>query len=344
MQDKGDQTLNNAVLLLPRIHIQNANAISSPLTWGFPSITAFTGLMTALERRLAEPVSVQFCGVGVVCHNFEAQVSKEDFTQSFNLARHPITKEEKTASIVEEGRVHLNVSMIFHLTLTHEHISDAARSTLASRIMDTLSTMRVAGGSVLPKPPDTPDYKRCCPVLELIPDAEDEQHKQFRRLARKCLPGFALVARDDLLQKKLTQLRKSAPEASVLDAWLELSRWNSRAVTHPESGLSTETGSAQWITDPRPGWLVPIPVGFAGISQLYESGTVAAARDTRIPFRFVESIWSIGQWVSPHRMRGLRDLLWYSDTTPADQAIYGLYRCRNHYEPISTAEALVATS
>jgi hypothetical protein len=34
--------------------VQNANAIASPLTHGFPSITAFTGLMWALERKLAQ--------------------------------------------------------------------------------------------------------------------------------------------------------------------------------------------------------------------------------------------------------------------------------------------------
>ena len=44
--------VSKALLVLPRLRIQNANAISSPLTWGFPAITAFTGLMTALKRRL----------------------------------------------------------------------------------------------------------------------------------------------------------------------------------------------------------------------------------------------------------------------------------------------------
>ena len=43
-----------AILVLPRLRVQNANAISSPLTHGFPSITAFTGLMWALERKLSQ--------------------------------------------------------------------------------------------------------------------------------------------------------------------------------------------------------------------------------------------------------------------------------------------------
>ena len=43
-------TLERALLLVPHLQVQNANAISSPMTWGFPSITAFVGLMAALER------------------------------------------------------------------------------------------------------------------------------------------------------------------------------------------------------------------------------------------------------------------------------------------------------
>jgi CRISPR-associated protein Csy2 len=40
------------LLILPRLRVQNANAISAPMTWGFPSMTAFLGLMWALERAM----------------------------------------------------------------------------------------------------------------------------------------------------------------------------------------------------------------------------------------------------------------------------------------------------
>src|SRR5437899_339136 len=61
-----EQASNKALLVLPRLRVQNANAISSPMTWGFPAITAFTGLMTALERRLEPEAGVAFYGVGVI--------------------------------------------------------------------------------------------------------------------------------------------------------------------------------------------------------------------------------------------------------------------------------------
>ena len=39
------------LLVVPHVRIQNANAISSPLTHGFPAMTAFLGQMWALERK-----------------------------------------------------------------------------------------------------------------------------------------------------------------------------------------------------------------------------------------------------------------------------------------------------
>ena len=54
------------LLVMPHLHVQNANAISSPLTHGFPSITAFLGVMWALERRArSKGMDVSFKAVGV---------------------------------------------------------------------------------------------------------------------------------------------------------------------------------------------------------------------------------------------------------------------------------------
>src|SRR5690625_2928135 len=104
-----------ALLILPRLRVQNANAISSPLTWGFPSMTAFTGFMHALERRLPESLDINFEAVGVVCHRFEPQISN-DYVRRFHLTRNPVDRGGKTAAIVEEGRAHLEVTLIFDVT------------------------------------------------------------------------------------------------------------------------------------------------------------------------------------------------------------------------------------
>lgn len=103
----------DALLVLPRLRIQNANAISSPLTWGFPSMTAFIGLMQAVERKLPDDIALAFTAVGVVCHDFQAQATRGGFTHSFHLTRNPVDKDGSTAAIVEEGRIHLDVTLVF---------------------------------------------------------------------------------------------------------------------------------------------------------------------------------------------------------------------------------------
>ena len=324
----------SALLVLPRIRVQNANAISSPLTWGFPAMSAFLGMMTALERRLGADAGIVFRAVGVVCHSFEAQVTTQGYTRAFQLTRNPVLADGSTAGIVEEGRVHLEVTLVFDVLLSSAHIGETQRQALAEQISHMVAGMRVAGGSVMPPLP-TAQRQPKGPTLELVSqqlDQEDERRQQFRRLSRRWLPGFALVSRDDLLQSRLTELQVGNPDATTLDAWLDLSRWNHRTVQAPnEQGELLTT----WVTDPRAGWTVPIPVGYAGLSELHRPGTVTNARDMLTPFRFVESIWSIGQWISPHRLRGLDDLLWYSQVEGDDNS---LYRCRNDYASMPPAD------
>ncbi|NEX23060.1 type I-F CRISPR-associated protein Csy2 [Thiorhodococcus mannitoliphagus] len=329
---------HQAVLVLPHIRVQSANAISSPMTWGFPAITAFTGLMTALERRLGRDSGLALYGIGVICHGFEAQITHEGYTRAFRLTRNPLRHDGSTAAIVEEGRAHLDLTLVFDARLTDDFRGDAERVALADRVADELAGMRLAGGSVMPGLP-IPARRPTRPVLELVPDdgQSDEQHKAygdwFRRLARRWLPGFALVSRDDLLQARLAELREDDPAATALDAWLDLSRWNARAVERPTEHGSHQPPRVEWVNDPRAGWIVPIPVGFAALSDLQPPGSVKGARDMSTPFRFVETVWSMGQWVSPHRLKGLDDLIWVTDHDPEHPSEHGLYRCRNAYHP-----------
>jgi CRISPR-associated protein Csy2 len=338
----GDQQAadHRAVLVLPHVRVQNANAISSPMTWGFPAITAFTGMMTALERRLGRDGGIALHGVGVVCHGFEAQVTSSGYTRAFHLTRNPVLADGSTAGIVEEGRVHLDVTLVFDVRLQDDDRGDAERTALADRAADELAGMRLAGGSVMPPVAMAP-RRPSAPTLTLVPDgwqgeASDEQAKTyqlwFRRMARRWLPGFALVSRDDLLQARWHRIQADRPQATLLEAWMDLSRWSARAVETPTRG-DPSTSSVEWITDPRAGWTVPIPVGFASLSGLQPAGSVKGARDMGTPFRFVETVWSIGQWISPHRLRSLSDLVWAPDNTfdPDRHDAHALYRCVNAY-------------
>lgn len=326
---------NKALLVLPRLRVQNANAISSPMTWGFPAMTAFTGLMTALERRLGRDAGIAFHGVGVVCHSFEPQVTRGGYTRSFHLTRNPVLQDGSTAAIVEEGRAHLDITLIFDVELTSALLGEEARTRLAAQICEVLAGMRVAGGSVIPPLPGT-FRKLPQPRLVLMADDPEVRRKEFRKLSRRWLPGFVLVSRDDLLQTRLAELQLATQGATLLDAWLDLSRLNHRAVrqstVNEQTGVATET--IEWVSDTRLGWIVPIPVGFAALSDLHAPGTVAGARQSNVPFRFVESVYSMGQWISPHRINDVDNLLWKPVHDPAS----GLYRCVNAF-PVPSVPA-----
>jgi len=316
---------SDGLLILPRLRVQNANAISSPLTHGFPSMTAFLGLMWALARKLeAHDLPLAFDSVGVICHDFDEQVTEGGYVKTFRLTRNPVDKDGGSAAIVEEGRMHMEITLIFGISGGFVELDERAHDAIAQTVAHELAGMRIAGGSVLP----SGDWRSLPALLRFGDDAEDVR-RRFRQLRRRWLPGFALVCRDDLLHARLDQLREAEPETTALDALLDLSRFNWRPV-RPDAesdGAAATTAKVEWKPEPRPGWIVPIPVGFGALSELLPAGEVQSARDRDTPFRFVESLYSIGQWVSPHRLDNAEQLLWYASTDPAA----GLYRCRNDF-------------
>ena len=318
---------SSGLLILPHLRIQNANAISSPLTHGFPSMTAFLGLMWALERKLAGRYPITLDAIGVICHDYDEQTTEGGYTKTFRLTRNPVGKDGGTAAIVEEGRIHLDVTLVIAVGGGFAEQDEADRQTTANAIAEVVAGMRVAGGSVLP--PQQPRW-RTLPKLIVMAEDPAEAAKQFRQLRRRWLPGFTLVCRDDLLQQRIKDLHASSPSATALDAWLDLSRFNWKPVSaEPSDNAKTKV---EWKHDHTEGWIVPIPVGYGALSDSHAAGSVQNARDQTTEFRFVESLYSIGQWISPHRLNNARELLWYVHNDVPN----GLYRCNNDFAATAT--------
>lgn len=320
----------DALVVLPRLRIQNANAVSSSLTWGFPAPSAFTGFVHALQLRLdASGHALRLGGVGIICHAFEPQVFLPPGrrTHVFCLKRTPLDKDGATAAFVEEGRAHLEVSLVITLTGADCPVDDARRKAMAAEILSVAEGMRIAGGSVIPHP-----ARDKYPAKWLAWDHEDREKclKVFRSLRRRLLPGFALVSREQLLASHLDGMQQIAPQTNALDALLDLCRLNIEPDT-PTATQDAGPGNVAWSARRRyRGWLVPVPVGYAAISPLYAPGEVRNARDDKVPFRFVESVLSLGEWVSPHRIAELDQLLWRHHAQPDA----GLYRLHNAYSPL----------
>lgn len=313
-----------ALLLLSHLKVQNANAISSPMVWGFPSPTAFLGFAHALHRELQPELGLALDGVGIICHRFEAQASQPagKRTHTFHLTRNPIGADEKAASIVEEGRVHLDVSLLIGasgdaLSLPAEDVQE--------KVMEIASKLRLAGGSLIP---DERSKTFMRAELHQWPGTDEAEERLMRRLKRRLLPGFALVSRETLLEERHREMLAVDPLASMLDAFLDLSRLNIDPPTEAEPNAKGE-----WGVRRKSGWIVPLATGFQAISDLYPPGAVKNARDRTTPFRFVEGIYTTGEWKSPHRIQDLRQILWTYAADPEQ----GLYRCTTpHFSTISS--------
>lgn len=313
------------LLILPRLQIQNANAISGPLTWGFPAPTAFTGFAHALERRLSNhspydfgEVREGFGGVGIICHGFQPQIAQPAGrrTQVFCLTRNPVGKDGMPTALVEEGRAHLEITLIIVVKDGFGEYDGGEFAKMAHRVAQG---MRLAGGSILP----TRQGERYKAQWQVLPDDLDGQNDLFGKLRRHLLPGYALVQGEDLLAERLAEIRVTRPDATALDALLDLSRLNIEPAG-PDPAKPEET---LWQVRKRSGWLVPLPIGYAGISPLYPPGEVENARDDSTPFRFVESLYSLGEWVGPHRLDHLQQLFWHTEADTEN----GIYRCVNRY-------------
>lgn len=316
------------LLELPRLRVQNANAISSPHTWGFPAMSAFVGLMHALERHLQrEGFDLQLFSVGVICHRHEPQISRNGYIHGFHLTRNPVDKKGDTPAIVEEGRTHLEVTLVFAAdgqATMDQHLGTGAD--LEAALAEILPSLRVAGGSI--QPPLSRSGKTPQPRLFAVAEDEEDRRRQSRWLLRRWLPGFALLGRDDLLLAHHAHLQEIDPDTDLLDAWLDLARLN--WASHREVSAEDKEEQVHWQRrGPPKGWIVPIPVGYGALGRLHEGETVEGARDERTPLRFVESLYSIGEWKSPHRLQSPADLLWYVENREAN----GLYRLRNDYAP-----------
>lgn len=66
----------------------------------------------------------------------------------------------------------------------------------------------------------------------------------------------------------------------------------------------TEKTDANWeyLPKPKSGFLVPIMTGYKAISKVYKSDEVKSTRDSKTDVCFMESIHSVGEWMSAHRL------------------------------------------
>jgi CRISPR-associated protein Csy2 len=304
----------DTLIILRNIKVENANSVAG-LTWGFPAISHFLGFTHALSRKLPVDWGMELDGCGVICHAHQAHAhqprSRGHYV--FALTRNPLTKDGEPPSFIEEGRMHMTVSLIITCRGLNRGTNKEEQE---KAIKDLVLSQRLAGGTVI-----SVEKVEVGNPPENLEELEKFERNQLRRL----LPGFALVQRSDLLAQHTQNCKQEYPDASPLQPWLDFS-----TLQYESEQQEKEERFVTWNHVPKPdrGWLIPITIGYRSISDLYEPGKVTRARDSKTPFRFVESVYSLGEWVSPHRLTELEKLIWRYKAIPE----LGWYLCENLYQ------------
>jgi CRISPR-associated protein Csy2 len=289
-------------LLFDRVEIHAANAISSPLTYGFPAISGFLGAVHALSRTIPSDQEIRLDGVLIASHDCDVQSYRaaDQKECSFNQTRNPIKKNGKTASIVEEGKVHLTVSLLIEVRTSKQSRRWIAKNEthFIDMLTQRLIQKPIAGGSVR-HIHSTVLYER-----NSLDDA---------KLA--LLPAFVLMTAQKELIEITSELQELTPSATALDALVEVSTLhhipppdNKTIETKPEESIA-ESWTVKSAKSGR-GWLVPMPVGFQNISKEFKTGELAHCRNPEYPSQYTECVYSLGKWVFPHRINDLSASFW----------------------------------
>ena len=241
-----------SLIVLRRIRVENANAIAG-LTWGFPAITHFLGFSHTLSRRLTETHGLRIDGCAVISHEHQIHAHTSGRDYQFALTRNPLTREAKTASFNEEGRMHMTVSLLLEC---HGEIPNGeyGQRDLAEFLSQVCPTLRLAGGIIV----DIQDIS----VMAMPAGAQD-----MGRLQWQLMPGFALRDRSSWLGEHHQTLLENDPNATLLDAWLDFAALKIQAET-PEDGNIREGEATNWhvVPKPNPGYLVPLMTGYPGLT------------------------------------------------------------------------------
>jgi CRISPR-associated protein Csy2 len=273
--------------------------MSSPYTIGFPAMTAWLGAVHALQRHVQQQgfSDVSFLNVGVSCHAFDLQTYKGrgDFVSSIIGTSNPLDKDGNRPAFIEEARCHLTVSLL----VEYEGLDPDDLNSFNQVVDNQLHRMKIASGDILSARP-----------VEALSLNEDEP-SELRKIANKLMLGHVLIERRDLMIKSIN------PEKDALDALLDHLKLMHRA-------KQDEDGHVTWTSQRlAKGWLVPIAVGFQGISDL---AIAQNQRDSTTLHRFAESVITLGEFVMPYRINDLDQMLWHYHV---DQS-QNLYLCQTN--------------
>ena len=95
-------------------------------------------------------------------------------------------------------------------------------------------------------------------------------------LTAQLLPAFVLMDAQDDFAEIIDKVQAGNPDATPLDALIDV-------CTRHHIPETQKNGDIKWLTTSRKsghGWLVPMPIGYQGISDLYDAGMMQNERES----------------------------------------------------------------
>jgi CRISPR-associated protein Csy2 len=275
--------------------------MGSHVVVGFPALTAWLGAVHALERRLQRDTvlqKLQLPAVAIACHHFDLQTHKgpHDRVRSLIITANPLQKkgaEFKRPAFIEEARIHLDVSLLIEVA----GLSGEQYEILLADIKRELMPMKMAGGDII-----------SCGEAKMFYVGDDAAEK---KVIHSLMPGYVLLERRDLLEKKMQA------GMNGLDALLDYLVVKSSAEKDKDGNVIGWQSRKEAL-----GWLVPIAVGFKGLSPL---GKVKNQRDLDTPHRFAESVVTLGEFKMAHKIHSIDEMMWHYQYHEAEN----MYLCSN---------------
>lgn len=273
-------------IVIRNLKIQNANALSSHITIGFPALTAWLGFMHAIQRQLnniEDFSNIKLNKIAIACHNFKSHSYKGPGDHHYSIINtaNPVNRHGDRPTILEEPRCNLNVSLLINCENINSLKLDLFKETLMNLL---LSRMKLAGGDVL--------------SIRQIDFSTVETDYEKQRLLNSLMPSYLITERKDLLKEYMDK------ELDALDSLVN-------ALSVYSYPTKDENNKVEWHNKRKhTGWLVPIATGFQGISDLVAPNETLLQRDNKTPHRFVEPIITLGEFKMPSRVENFDKAFW----------------------------------
>lgn len=286
-------------LVISRLYVSNANALSSPITIGVPSVTALMGAVHKLQRILNESVYslVKISGVGIVIHDAKLKTFKWKNKEYLVSEGYPIKKNGERASTIPSPKIDMNISLICRIE--DDDFQIEKESCFLKEVDEILrSKLKIAGGDILPavdKKGEVSNSFLETGHLNYFQSIDDYDYRDIRKVIGSVIPGYALIERRDLIIEEMEKGNEA------LDSMVDY------LAIHHECKKDTD-GTVKWnATKKKPGWFVPISVGYQGLTEPEEAEN---QRAVGYPHVFGENLITLGEYIAINSIKCINHIMW----------------------------------